>query len=613
MRDTETKHSQGKKIWDIPGGIHPPENKQQSLQLPLGNMPLASEFIYPLNQHMGAPAKPIVAVGDKVLAGEKIAQGNGIFSAPIHASTSGTVIAIEKRPLPHPSGLEGESIVLASDGKHQWIELQGCEHYKQLAHLELVEKVREAGIVGLGGAGFPTAVKLNPKASYSIHTLIMNGAECEPYITADDMLMQMRADEVVAGTELLAIILGKPKNIIIGIEDNKPKAIETIIKAAAAYKSIADIPIQVVSFPTKYPSGGEKQLIQILTGQEVPSGDIPASIGVVVQNVGTAVAAYRAVRFGEPLVSRITTLVGKALTTQRNVEVPLGTPVSYLLEQHGFDNSNNQRLIMGGPMMGFTLATDAVPVVKTTNCIIAPNIQELPEPAPEQPCIRCGFCTQACPASLLPQQLYWYTRNEDYDRAENYHLFDCIECGACAYVCPSNIPLVQYYRAAKGAIRKKQQEKIKADLSRQRFEFRKQRLAMEEAEKTAKRIARTQAAETAKETQQETLPSTEGFQTSPNGRQASSTRHPQNQAVAIGKVDPVTEAIIRAHAQNENTYFQQDRLQRMASQAEDRVKKLQAKLDAAVDNQKDKLTSQLCEARNRLNETLKKLSKHTPS
>lgn len=498
MSNARGKRSVNEKVWSIPGGIHPAENKTQSLALPLARIPLASEFVYPLNQHMGAPATPTVAVGDKVLTGDKIASADGVFSAPIHASTSGTIVAIEKRPLPHPSGLQGESIVLAGDGKHRWTALEGCEHYRQLSRLTLAEKVREAGIVGLGGAGFPTAVKLNAKANYPIHTLILNGTECEPYITADDILMQTRADEIVAGTELLAMILGGPKNILIGIEDNKPKAIKAIQKAVDAHRAIADVPIEVISFPTKYPSGGEKQLIQILTGEEVPSGEIPASIGIVVQNVGTAAATYRAVRFGEPLVSRITTLVGKSLKIQRNVEVPLGTPISYLLAQHGFDASRNRRLIMGGPMMGFTLHTAAVPVIKTTNCIIAPSIEELPEPKPEQPCIRCGFCTQACPADLLPQQLYWYARNEDYDRAENYHLFDCIECGACAYVCPSHIPLVQYYRAAKGIIRNRQQEKIKADRSRQRFEFRKNRMAMAEAAKAAKRAARKQAAEAAK-------------------------------------------------------------------------------------------------------------------
>ena len=592
----QKKYGQHRKIWDIPGGIHPPENKLQSLQLPLGRIPLADELIYPLNQHMGEPAEPIARVGDKVLAGEKIAEATDIFSAPIHASTSGTIAAIEDRPLPHPSGLQGKCIVLASDGKHQWTKLETCEHYRELSHSALVAKVREAGIVGLGGAGFPTAVKLNPKSSFSIHTLIVNGTECEPYITADDMLMQTYAAQVIAGTELLATILDKPENIIIGIEDNKPEAITAIKKAVAARKNTVDLSsIQVVSFPTKYPSGGEKQLIQILTGKEVPSGDIPASIGVVVQNVGTAVAAYRAVKFGEPLVSRITTVVGKALKIQRNVEVPLGTPIRHLLQQHGLDNNNNQRLIMGGPMMGFALACDAVPVVKTTNCIIAPDKEEFPESAVEQPCIRCSFCAQACPAGLLPQQLYWYARNEDYERAENYHLFDCIECGACAYVCPSNIPLIQYYRAAKGIIRSRQQEKVKADLSRQRFEFRKHRLIQAEEEKAAKRAARKKAAEAVKKTQQ--IPS-----------QSADEAGSKNITI---KDDPVTAAVSRAREQSHIVKDKLKRSQRAVARSQNSVEELKAKLNTAADDQRDKLMSQLRQAENRLDNALNQLSEYT--
>ncbi|MDO8310789.1 MAG: electron transport complex subunit RsxC, partial [Sideroxyarcus sp.] len=351
-----------------------------------------------------------------------------------------------------------------------------------------------------GGAGFPTAVKLAPKSTQVIDTLILNGAECEPYITADDMLMQVRAAELVSGTLLLSHILHHPKNLLIGIEDNKPKAIAAV-RAAVAGAAVTDpeaANIQVVVFPTKYPSGGAKQLIQILTGREIPSGHHSADIGVICVNVGTAAAAWRAVRFGEPLVSRITTVVGDALGTQRNVDVLFGTPISYLLAQHGFNANNASRVVMGGPMMGFTLLDLAAPVIKTTNCILAPSKQELPEPMPAQACIRCGMCAEVCPASLLPQQLFWYAQAEDFERLESHNLFDCIECGACSYVCPSTIPLVQYYRAAKGSIRLHDIEKEKSDRSRQRFEFRQQRIAKEEAEKEAKRVARQKAAEEAK-------------------------------------------------------------------------------------------------------------------
>jgi len=488
------------KVWELPGGVHPPEHKDQSLQLPLGTVPLPPVLVIPLNQHMGTPAQPVVQVGERVLAGQLIGAADGTFSANTHASTSGTVIAIEERAIPHPSGMNSESVVIEPDGKDEWIELTPCEDFRSLDRLTLLDKIRAAGVAGLGGAGFPTAVKLAPKSTQVIDTLILNGAECEPYITADDMLMQVRAAELVAGTLLLSHILHHPKNLLIGIEDNKPKAIAAV-KAAVAGAAVTDpeaANIQVVVFPTKYPSGGAKQLIQILTGREIPSGHHSADIGVICVNVGTAVAAWRAVRFGEPLVARVATIVGESLTTQRNIDVLFGTPISYVLAQHGFNANNASRVVMGGPMMGFTLLDLDAPVIKTTNCILAPSKQELPEPLPAQACIRCGMCAEVCPASLLPQQLFWYAQAEDFDRLESHNLFDCIECGACSYVCPSTIPLVQYYRAAKGSIRLHEIEKEKSDRSRQRFEFRQQRIAKEEAEKEAKRLARQKAAEEAK-------------------------------------------------------------------------------------------------------------------
>lgn len=487
-------------LWELPGGIHPVENKQQSLQLPIGHLPLPPQLVIPLNQHLGTPATPVVQVGDRVLKGQLIGAAEGTFSANTHASTSGTVIAIGDRTVPHSSGMTAECIVIEPDQKEEWINLENCENYLQLNRLVLLDKIRAAGVAGLGGAGFPTAVKLAPKSTQVIETLIINGAECEPYITADDILMQERADQLIEGVLLTSHILHHPKNILIGIEDNKPKAIAAV-KAAieiAKQTQAEAANIRVVSFPTKYPSGGAKQLIYILTGREIPSGHHSADIGVICVNVATAIAAWRAVRFGEPLISRITTLVGEALSEQRNLELLLGTPIDYVLQQQGFDAKRASRVIMGGPMMGFTLPALDVPVIKTTNCLLAPTAKELPLPEPAQACIRCGLCAEVCPAGLLPQQLFWYAQAEDFDRLESHNLFDCIECGACSYVCPSSIPLVQYYRAAKGSIRQHLIEKEKSDRARQRFEFRKERLAKEEAEKEAKRVARQKAAEEAK-------------------------------------------------------------------------------------------------------------------
>lgn len=487
-----------RKIWDIHGGVHPPENKTQSTQTRIASIPLPNEIILPLNQHIGAPSLPSCDVGQHVLKGQLIANAQGFVSAPVHASTSGTITAIEDRLIPHSSGMKALCIVIKPDNKETWITRETCDDYTKINAQTLVEKIRNAGITGLGGAGFPTSVKLQPKANQSIDTLILNGTECEPYITADDILMRERAADIIAGTQLLAFILGQPKTILIGIEDNKPEAIAAMKLALSEAKTVSDSHIDIVSFPTKYPSGGEKQLIQILTGKEVISGKIPADIGIVVQNVGTALAAYRAVTLGEPLVSRVTTVVGEALTTQQNIDVLIGTPIQHILELHGYQQKHSSRLILGGPMMGFAMENTEIPVVKTTNCILAPSHQEMSAPPPAQACIRCGMCEQACPAHLLPQQLFWFSQSEDFDKLESHHLFDCIECGACSYVCPSSIPLVQYYRASKGTIRQLNEEKQKSDRARERFELRQERIAKTEAEKEAKRQARKLAAEQAK-------------------------------------------------------------------------------------------------------------------
>ena len=478
-----------RKIWELPGGVHPPENKAQSMGSPIVDCPLASEYILPLNQHIGAPALPLVNVGESVKKYQCIADAAGVFSAAIHAPTSGTVTAIEERFIAHPSGLKAPCIVISADGLDEAAPLSATEVPFALSHSELIEKIRSAGIVGLGGAGFPSAVKLNPKANSSINTLILNGTECEPYITADDALMQTYAEDVINGAKLLAHTLGNPESVLIGVEDNKPDAIAALTAAAKGSN------IEIVSFPTKYPSGGEKQLIYILTGKEVPSGSIPASLGIVVQNVGTAVAVWQAVKEGKPLIERITTVVGQSLKQERNLRVRLGTPINHVLAFNDFQQANSARLIIGGPMMGFAIEQTEVPVVKTTNCILAPSMDEMPEAPPQQACIRCGHCAEACPAGLLPQQLYWYATADDQEKLNAHNLFDCIECGACSYVCPSAIPLVQYYRSAKGSIRKAQEEKQKSDRARERFEQRQQRLAKAEAAKEAKRLARKAAAE----------------------------------------------------------------------------------------------------------------------
>jgi H+/Na+-translocating ferredoxin:NAD+ oxidoreductase subunit C len=472
-----------RRLWQFPGGLHLAPHKEESLRLPLAPAALPSRIILPLQQHIGEPARPVVQVGQTVLKGEVIARPEGYVSVPLHASTSGRVVAIEDRPIPHPSGLSGRCIVIEPDGQERWTEFHPALDYAAEDPTVLRTRVREAGIVGLGGAGFPSFVKLNRSPDRPVEVLILNGAECEPYITCDDMLMRTWPDEVISGALIMCRIVDAPY-CLVGVEDNKPAAIEAL-RGAVSERRLGDR-VEIVEIPTRYPAGGEKQLIQVLTGKEVPSGGLPADIGIVCHNVGTAVAVHHAILGGRPLVSRVVTLTGGALDGPRNLQVLLGTPIADLLSHCGVVTERLERLIMGGPMMGVALHSDEVPVVKTTNCILAAATDDLTPPRPVLPCIRCGACAAACPVSLLPQQLYWYARAKDFDAVQDYHLFDCIECGCCAYVCPSNLPLVQYYRFAKSEIWALEREREKAELARRRFEFRAQRLEREKADRAAR-------------------------------------------------------------------------------------------------------------------------------
>jgi electron transport complex protein RnfC len=346
-------------------------------------------------------------------------------------------------------------------------------------------------LVGLGGAVFPTHTKLAGALSKGIDTLIINAAECEPYITADDLLMRSRPQALLEGIGILNKLL-KPRQLLLGIEDNKPEALQALQQALPG--STVENELQLCVLPTRYPSGGEKQLIQLLTGKEVPSGGLPLDIGILCHNVGTLAALADAVVRGRPLIERIVTLTGKALRHPGNYRVRIGTSVEKLLRQAGLETEQSRRVIVGGPMMGFTLPSTQVPVSKAINCLLLPTADELPLPGPEQPCIRCGRCEEVCPAQLLPQQLYFYAAHQAWNQAEEQQLFDCIECGACAWVCPSEIPLVQYYRYAKGQIQQLNADAEKAEQARLRFEARKERFEQEAKEKEAKRKARAEAA-----------------------------------------------------------------------------------------------------------------------
>ncbi|MDB2479776.1 electron transport complex subunit RsxC [Porticoccaceae bacterium] len=570
------------KTWVTPGGVHPPENKHQSLTLPIGTLPIPEKLLIPLSQHIGTAAKPCVELGSAVLKGQKIAEAAGPVSVPMHAPTSGTISAIEHRPIAHSSGMLAPCIEITSDGKDQWQAHQGVADYKNASASTLLQAIAEAGIAGMGGAGFPSAVKLNPGHERPIHTLIVNATECEPYITADDSAIRERAAEIIEGIGILSQILGHPDNIMIGIEDNKPEAIE------ALEPHVQGSGISVRSFPTKYPSGGEKQLIYILTGQEIPSGGLPADIGMVCVNIGTTYAIKRAIVDGEPLISRVTTMTGDACGINRNYETLIGTAVSHMLEHSQFNEERCSRLVMGGPMMGFSLTSAEVPIVKTTNCILAPSYQEIPDDEPAQPCIRCGLCAEACPVSLLPQQLFWYSQAEDYERLEAHNLFDCIECGACSYVCPSNIPLVQYYRHSKGEIQKARAEKVKSDHARQRFEFHQQRMEQAERDKEAKRAARREAAEQAKATAE--------------GQSGDSA------------ADIIAAAQARAAARKVSPEQQLAKFERSIAGAEMRLQMAEEKLTEAdaqqTDEQKNILVAAVEAARQKLEQAKARLAEH---
>jgi len=470
MSDTQVKLS------TFPGGLHLPGHKGISTNKKIGSAFIPSKLVLPLQQHIGESSELLVKAGDKVLKGQVLAKANGYVSVPLHAPTSGTVTNIEEQAVPHPSGLTATCITIETDQKDKWISIEKPSDYKTMDPSALRNRIREAGIVGLGGAGFPTFIKLNPGARTAIDELIINAAECEPYITCDDMLMRERALDVIKGVQIMQHAL-QAKRCIIGIEDNKQEAYLALQQAQKASNAIT---IEVTLIPTIYPTGGEKQLIKVLTGKESPSQGLPLDIGIVCQNVGTAVAISEALIDGKPLISRIITVTGNGIKQPGNHDVLIGTPINELIEYSGGYDTNVQQLIMGGPMMGFNLLSDQVPVIKTTNCLLALNENNS---SPAMPCIRCGACMDVCPAKLLPQQLYWNAYAKDFDKIQDYNLFDCIECGCCTYVCPSQIPLVQYYRFAKTEIWAQERDKIKSDHARERHEFRLERLEHEKQER----------------------------------------------------------------------------------------------------------------------------------
>ncbi|ODB94186.1 electron transport complex subunit RsxC [Candidatus Thiodiazotropha endoloripes] len=475
----ESKKGKTRELWSFHGGLHLPDHKEVSLHSPLQSVTLPKRLVVPLQQHIGVTAQACVKPGERVLKGQLIADSAAPVTAPLHAPTSGSVIEIVEHAIPHPSGLSGHCIVIEPDGEDSWVELPPpISDYRQESADTLRQRIRESGIVGMGGATFPSAIKLNP--GKPIKTLIINGAECEPYITCDDRLMRDQAAKVMDGARILQHLL-QSEVCLIAIEDNKPEAILAMFDELRQEENI-----EVVRIPTVYPSGGEKQLIHILTGQEVPTSGLPAQIGTICHNVATTAAIADAVLQGRPLVSRLVTVTGEGIKNPGNYEVPIGMLASDLIEQAGGYQNNPQQLILGGPMMGFDLSTDRVPITKGSNCILCPTAEEAPRPDPAQACIRCGRCADVCPAHLLPQQMYWHSRAKDLEKVQDYNLFDCIECGCCSHVCPSHIPLVHYFRYAKAESWALEQERRESEHAKQRHDFRIARLERLEAERKAR-------------------------------------------------------------------------------------------------------------------------------
>ena len=475
-------------LFKFKGGVKPLTNKTPSLHEPIGQAPLPARLIVPLHQSIGGTPNPLVEAGEHVLKGQLIGGADGWISSAVHAPTSGTVLAVEERIAAHPSGLPTLSVIIEPDGRDEWIERTPLD-YRTLAPERVREILRDAGVVGLGGAVFPSHAKLTASKTVPMDELVINGAECEPFITCDDLLMRERAEDVIRGVAIFRDLLA-PKRVLIGIEDNKPEAVAALQNAVQALGEN----FEVIAVPTRYPAGGAKQLIRVLTGKEVPAAKRSTDLGVQCFNVATAYSAYRAIAHGEPVISRIVTLTGN-VEQPRNWEVLIGTPLSEFI-QLGKPKADTNGYLMGGPMMGFEMPGLDAPLIKATNCIIAKSDALFAPPALEMPCIRCGACAEACPHELQPFEMYWFSRAKNFGKTQEYNIFDCIECGCCSYVCPSHIPLVQYFRFAKSEIWARERDKKASDLAKARFEFRNLRDEREKAEK-AERLAKAAAAKAA--------------------------------------------------------------------------------------------------------------------
>lgn len=471
------------------GGLRLSAEKTASTATQIQVVPVPPQLALPIEQHVGAPAHPVVGIGEHVLKGQLLAESDGSISAPIHASSSGKVVAIEPWPVSRRFGKTAPCIVIECDGEDRAVEAANpSPPFNTLAPASLLQLIVQGGIVGLGGAVFPTGQKLMQAATMPLEFLILNGVECEPYISCDDMLMREQAKEVLVGAQILMHALGLSVCYVV-IESDKPEAIASI---GEALHDMGDARITLKQVPTIYPSGGEDQLVQLVTNREVPSGGLPTDVGCVVQNVGTAAAIYRWIFDREPLISRVTTVTGPGVATPMNVVARIGTTIADVIAHAGGYTDEADQLIIGGPMCGKSVTTDEVPLVKATNCILVLNRTRVI--GAEQPCIRCGECAAVCPIQLLPQQLFWHACADNESELRSYGLTDCIECGCCDLVCPSHIPLTSSFRNAKARIQELADEKARAERARLRFESRNERLENDRISRASELAKQKQAA-----------------------------------------------------------------------------------------------------------------------
>lgn len=476
-------------LGNLHGGLRLSARKDKSTAQPIQHMPVPLQLVIPITQHVGEAAHPIVGIGERVLKGQLIAEADGHISAPVHASSSGKVIAIEPWPVSRRLGGNGPCIVIECDGEDRAVEqAEAILPYTSYDQETLFQKILQGGIVGLGGAVFPTAQKLRHAAITPLEHLVLNGVECEPFISCDDMLMREQANEILAGARILLHALGV-EHCYVAVESDKPEAIRAL---ADALTELQDERIAIKQVPTIFPSGAEDQLVQLVTNKEVPSGGLPTDVGCVVQNVGTAAAVYRWISKGEPLISRVTTVTGDGIRTPMNVFARIGTTVADIVNFVGGYSDNVRHLVIGGPMTGKAVSNDRIPLVKATNCILALSDDE--QFALEQPCIRCGDCAAACPVQLLPQQLFWYACADNESKLRSHGLMDCIECGCCDVVCPSHIPLTADFRMAKARMRELADEVARAERARDRYVAHTERLETERIMREQQLEAQKQAA-----------------------------------------------------------------------------------------------------------------------